>query len=105
VGGSYVGPSSTLMQGQMYVEVLTPEHVTHPYPLVLVHGLAQTAMNWTTTPDGREGWAQWFAEHGWKVVMVDQPARGRSAWQPGIDAQVKSVPTTVVERMFTAPED
>jgi pimeloyl-ACP methyl ester carboxylesterase len=105
VGGTYAGPpEATVMRGQMYVELLTPEEVTRPCPLVLIHGLAQTAMNWTTTPDGRQGWAEWFAEHGWQVLMVDQPARGRSAWQPGLDGAVKTVPVPVVEKMFTAPE-
>lgn len=92
------------MHGQMYVEVLTPEETTHPYPLVLIHGVAQTAINWMTTPDGRQGWAEWFAEHGWQVCMVDQPARGRSAWQPGLDGAVKTVAVPVIEKMFTAPE-
>ncbi|MEJ1977206.1 MAG: hypothetical protein WDN49_14955 [Acetobacteraceae bacterium] len=106
VGGAYAGPATAqVMQGQMYVEALTPEHVTHPYPLVLIHGLAQTAMNWMTTPDGREGWAEWFAAHGWKVYMIDQPARGRSAWQPGLNGAVKSVPVALIEKLFTAPED
>lgn len=93
------------MHGQMYVEVLTPEEVTHPHPLVLIHGAAQTAINWMTTPDGRQGWAEWFAEHGWRVCMVDQPARGRSAWQPGFNGAVKPIPVSVIEKLFTAPED
>ncbi len=105
VGGTYTGPASAqVMRGQMYVEVLTPEHVTHPYPLVLIHGLAQTSMNWLTTPDGRSGWASWFVDHGWKVVMVDQPTRGRSAWQPSFDKELKSIPASFIEHYFTAPE-
>jgi pimeloyl-ACP methyl ester carboxylesterase len=105
VGGTYAGPpDAAVMHGQMFVEMLTPEQITHPYPLVLIHGLAQTATNWMTTPDGRQGWAEWFAEQGWQVCMVDQPARGRSAWQPGLDGAVKTVPVAVIEKMFTAPE-
>ena len=105
VGGEYVGPANAqVMQGQMFVEVLTPDHPTHPYPLVLIHGLAQTATNWMTTPDGRPGWAEWFAAHGWTVVMVDQPARGRSAWQPGFDGKLSVIPAQRVAERFTAPE-
>lgn len=105
VGGSYAGPASAqVMRGQMYVEVMTPQQVTHPYPLMLIHGLAQTSMNWLTTPDGRAGWASWFVDHGWKVVMVDQPTRGRSAWQPGLDKELKSIPAPFIEHYFTAPE-
>jgi pimeloyl-ACP methyl ester carboxylesterase len=106
VGGSYVESAGvSVMQGQMYVEALIPARVTQRYPLVLVHGGAQTAMNFTTTPDGRKGWAQWFAEQGWKVYMVDTPARGRSAWQPNIDGKLVVVPASRVERNFTAPGD
>lgn len=106
VGGHYAGPAGKqVMQGQMFVEALIPARVTHPYPLVLVHGLAQTATNWMTTPDGRQGWAEWFAGQGWAVYMVDQPARGRSAWQPDLDGAVKPVPAEVIQKLFTAPED
>jgi hypothetical protein len=63
----------------MFVEALMPEQVTHPYPLVLIHGVAQTAVNWMTTPDGREGWATWFARHGWGAcnLVVSRRSRGR----------------------------
>lgn len=105
VGGEYIGPANAqVMHGQMFVEVLTPDHPTHPYPLVLMHGLAQTATNWMTTPEGRPGWAEWFAAHGWTVVMIDQPARGRSAWQPGFDGKLSVIPAQRVAERFTAPE-
>ena len=58
IGGSYVGkPGEQRMHGQMYVEVLTPRRPRQGYPLVLIHGAAQTATNWMGTPDGRPGWA------------------------------------------------
>ena len=52
---------------------------THPYPIVMIHGGGQTGSNFTGTPDGREGWAQYFLERGYAVYVVDQPGRGRSA--------------------------
>ena len=67
------------MDGQIYVEVLAPKDVRRPYPLVLIHGAAQTATNWMGTPDGRKGWAEYFVEQGYVVYMIDQPMRGRSA--------------------------
>lgn len=80
VGGEYVGePGRQIMRGQMYVEALKPKAVSKPYPIVLIHGAAQTATNWMQTPDGRKGWAEFFLERGYMVYMVDQPARGRSA--------------------------
>jgi pimeloyl-ACP methyl ester carboxylesterase len=83
VGGKYVGePGKEIMQGQTYVEVLAPKDVRRPYPLVLIHGAAQTATNWMGTPDGRKGWAEYFVEQGYVVYMIDQPMRGRSAYHP-----------------------
>src|SRR5438093_10330423 len=83
------------MQGQIYVEVVAPKDVRRPYPLVLIHGAAQTATNWMGTPDGRKGWAEYFVEQGYVVYMLEQPSRGRSAWHPG------DGPT----RMFTAQQE
>ena len=96
VGGKYVGePGKEIMQGQIYVEVLAPKDVRRPYPLVLIHGAAQTATNWMGTPDGRKGWAEYFVEQGYIVYMIDQAMRGRSAWHPGDGAT----------RMFTAEQE
>ncbi len=73
IGGKYVGePGKEIMQGQIYVEVLAPRDVRRPYPLVLIHGAAQTATNWMGTPDGRKGWAEYFVEQGYVVYMIDQ---------------------------------
>ena len=105
VGGAYVGsPGKEVMRGAMYVEHLRPLKVLQKYPLVLISGTAQTAVNWMTTPDGRPGWAQYFIEQGFEVYLVDQPARGRSAWHPGIDGELRNFPVSTVETLFTAPD-
>lgn len=104
VGGRYVGdPGKETMQGQMYVEVLAPKEVRRPYPLVLIHGAAQTATNWMGTPDGRKGWAEFFVEQGYVVYMVDQPMRGRSAVHPS-DGATRMFTAPQEEFQFTAPE-
>jgi pimeloyl-ACP methyl ester carboxylesterase len=96
VGGHYVGePGKEIMEGQIYVEVLAPHEQKRPYPLVLIHGAAQTATNWMGTPDGREGWAEYFVGLGYVVYMIDQPMRGRSAYHPADGAT----------RMFTAQNE
>ena len=96
VGGRYTGAAgNTIMDGQAYVEVLAPKQVRRPFPLVLIHGAAQTATNWMGTPDGRKGWAEYFVEQGYIVYMIDQPMRGRSAVHPS------DGPT----RMFTAENE
>jgi pimeloyl-ACP methyl ester carboxylesterase len=105
VGGHYSGTGSNeVMTGQMYVEFLRPARVTRKYPLVLLHGAAQTATNWTGTPDGRAGWADYFLSQGYVVYMVDQPARGRSAWHLSTNGPLSGFSPSVVAQRFTAPE-
>lgn len=102
-GGRYVGePGKEVMTGQMYVEKRTPAKVTQPLPLVLVHGAAQTATNWMMTPDGRKGWAEHFLDKGYVVYLVDQPARGRSAWHPEVNGKLRMFTAAQLERLFTA---
>ncbi|MET0366646.1 MAG: alpha/beta hydrolase [Methylobacterium sp.] len=105
VGGRYqkVG-EKTLMVGQMFVEVRTPAKVTQPYPVVMVHGLAQSGLNFMTTPDGRSGWAQRFVEWGYQVYVVDQVGRGRSGTNPEVYGPYDRLGTRDLERTFTAPE-
>ena len=105
VGGKYVGEGENrIMAGQMYVEVLVPKKVRRPYPLVLIHGAAQTATNWMQTPDGRKGWADYFIEQGYVVYMIDQPARGRSPWHPNANGGLRMFGTGAIEKQFTATE-
>src|ERR1700730_12450864 len=92
------------MHEQMYVEVLTPRRLRSRYPLVLIHGAAQTATNWMGTPDGRPGWADYFVGQGYTVYMVDQPARGRSPWLPEVDGQLATFTADQIEARFTAPQ-
>jgi len=65
---------------QMYVEERIPARRTHRYPIVMVHGGTMSGVNYTGTPDGREGWAQYFVRRGYAVYVVDQPGRGRSGY-------------------------
>ncbi len=65
------------MAGQMYVEYQVPKNVKHPYPIVMIHGGAQTGAGLISTPDGRPGWAQFFVANGYVVYNVDQVGRGR----------------------------
>jgi pimeloyl-ACP methyl ester carboxylesterase len=65
------------MAGQMYVEYWIPKKVKYQYPIVLIHGGAQTGAGFISTPDGRPGWAQFFVANGYVVYNVDQVGRGR----------------------------
>ena len=46
----------------------------------MVHGGSMSGTNFTGTPDGREGWAQYFVRRGYAVYVVDQPGRARSGF-------------------------
>ncbi|MDB5414608.1 MAG: alpha/beta-hydrolase [Rubritepida sp.] len=105
VGGQYAGEGAAqLMRGQIYVEVVVPREVRQPYPLVLIHGAAQTATNWMGTPDGRQGWADYFAGQGYIVYMIDQPSRGRSSSDVGRDGRQINWAAGAIEDLFTSPE-
>lgn len=71
----------TITVNQMYVHYRIPKTVSGP-PVVMVHGSGHTGMTYETTPDGREGWATYFARRGFPVYVVDHSGRGRSGFDP-----------------------
>ena len=102
VGGQYVeGKTGPLMERQSYVEYFLPAQRTRPYPIVMIHGAAQTGSNFTGTPDGRKGWAQYFVEQGYAVYVIDQPGRGRSAYSDSMGPLTR-FPASQIEQRFTA---
>jgi pimeloyl-ACP methyl ester carboxylesterase len=92
------------MVGQMYVEYFIPRRRRSPYPIVMIHGGSQTGTNFTATPDGREGWAQYFVRRGHAVYVVDQVARGRSAHFSHSQGPVQAANLGRTERRFVAPK-
>lgn len=105
VGGEYVGEGKTrLMRGQAYVEVLVPKRTRQLYPVVMIHGGAQTSTNFLQTPDGRAGWADFLLAHGYVVYLVDQPARGRSPYHESTDGQMFAISPSAAAHSFVAPE-
>jgi pimeloyl-ACP methyl ester carboxylesterase len=102
-GGNYSVDGKS-MDGQIYAEFQIPAHQSHPYPIVFVHGGGQTGTNFTSTPDGREGWAQYFLRQGYAVYVVDQAGRGRSAYLAGTYGPQTSVNLDFVQKRFTAIE-
>ena len=91
-----------VMGGSAYVEVWVPKQIKHPYPIVYIHGAGQTATDWQQTPDGRPGWAYYFAKQGYVQYMVDSPARGRSPYVPGHDGNLNIRTAANLEATFTA---
>jgi len=105
IGGRYqkLG-DKTVMVGQMFVQSRTPARITQPYPVVMVHGLAQTGVNYLATADGRPGWVQHFVERGYQVYVVDQVGRGRSGTNPEVYGPYDRLGTRSLEKTYTAPE-
>jgi pimeloyl-ACP methyl ester carboxylesterase len=104
VGGRYFdADGGRFMSGQMYVEFYVPAKVSRPYPLVMFSGGGQSGLNYTGTPDGRDGWMQYFVRQGYAVYVLDQPSRARSPHQPEIGPQSRNT-VERIEQRFTAPE-
>lgn len=105
IGGRYqkLG-DKTVMVGQMFVQARAPAKITQPYPVVMVHGLAQTGVNFLATSDGRPGWVQRFVEKGYQVYVVDQVGRGRSGTNPEVYGPYDRLGTRTLEKTYTAPE-
>ena len=91
------------MVGQMYVEFFIPRIAKSPTPIVMIHGGSQTGTNFTGTPDGREGWAQYFLRRGHSVYVADQVARGRSAHWSQSQGPVATANLQRTEQRFVAP--
>ena len=104
-GGTYSTVNGKqVLSGQLYVEYQIPARKTHPFPIVMIHGLWQSGTNFTGTPDGREGWAQFFLRQGYAVYVVDQPGRARSAYTADVYPVQGQPNLEDVQRRFIAPE-
>ena len=104
-GGKYSTVNGKqVMSGQLYAEFQIPAKQMHPYPVVMVHGGGQSGSNFTGTPDGREGWAQFFLREGYAVYVVDQAGRGRAAYvSDAYGPPTQTNPETIQQR-FTSVE-
>lgn len=66
----------------IYYEHLQPGVDTAKPPILFIHGGSQTGACYRTTPDGRQGWADYFAVLGFPCFVADWPGYGRSASTP-----------------------
>jgi len=73
-----VDPNGTYQTGQMYVQYFLPQNERGSAPLLLWHGGGMTGVNYESTPDGRQGWLEFFLRKGWSVYNSDAVERGRS---------------------------
>jgi len=74
--------AGTRMRGQSFVQFEVPLHVTHRYPVVMIHGGGGQGLDFITTADGRDGWATTFLRAGYQVYVVDRAGHGRAFYDP-----------------------
>ena len=104
-GGKYsTEGGQQALSGHLYAEYQIPSRQTHPWPVVMVHGGGQSGTNFTGTPDGREGWAQYFLRRGYAVYAVDQPGRGRAAYETKAYGPATPVNFETAQSRFVSPE-
>ena len=75
-----VDPNGTYQVEQMYAQYFLPANRRGSVPLMLWHGGGLTGVTFETTPDGREGWLNYFIAKGWDTYNVDAVERGRAGW-------------------------
>ena len=104
-GGKYSTVNGVrVMSGQLYAEFQIPANLRSLWPIVMIHGGSQSGTNFTGTPDGREGWAQFFLRRGYAVYVVDQPGRGRAPYQSELYGPARAAPLDSTQSRFVAPE-
>jgi len=75
-----VDPNGVYQVEQMYVQYFLPVRERGTVPLLLWHGGGLTGVSYETTPDGREGWLNYFVRKGWATFNSDAVERGRAGW-------------------------
>ena len=72
--------NGTYLVESMYVQYFLPANRRGSVPLLMWHGGGLTGVTYETTPDGRDGWLNWFVKQGWDVYNSDAVERGRAGW-------------------------
>ena len=75
-----VDPNGVYQVEQMYVQYFLPALERGTVPVLLWHGGGLTGVSYETTPDGREGWLNYFIKKGWATFNSDAVERGRAGW-------------------------
>src|SRR3569832_5734 len=75
-----VDPNGDYQVEQKYVQYFLPANEHGAYPLLMCLGGGLTGGTWETTPDGREGWLNYFLRKVWSIYNSDAVERGRAGW-------------------------
>ena len=75
----------------------------------MIHGGGGQGTDWLETPDGRDGWADYFVADGWDVYVIDRPGHGRSQSNPSCSSNGMSASgyanTGIISFLSTADAD
>jgi pimeloyl-ACP methyl ester carboxylesterase len=74
--------SVKFMPEGIFYDLLDPDGETGKQTIVMIHGGGHTGFCFFATPDGRPGWAPYFATRGYRVIIPDWPGVGRSGYIP-----------------------
>ena len=110
VGARFIGHTTEAADGgsvnvvnAMFVQYFLPADARHEYPVVMIHGGGGQGTDWLETPDGRDGWADYFVADGWDVYVVDRPGHGRSQSNAACgDGTVGTANSAVISRLATS---
>lgn len=97
----HINPNGTYSVEQMYVQYYLPHQSNGREPLVFWHGGGMSGAAWETTPDGREGWANYFLRQGWDIYVCDAVERGRSGFAPFPDIWPEGPVIQTMEDIYT----
>jgi pimeloyl-ACP methyl ester carboxylesterase len=75
-----IDPNGVFAAEHAYVQYFVPATMHGDVPLLLMHGGGMTGAAFETTPDGREGWLNFFLRRGWAVYNADAVERGRAGF-------------------------
>ena len=73
-------PNGQYMVEQMYVQYFLPKNRKGKYPLLMWHGGGLTGVTYESTPDGRDGWINYFVRKAGTSTVSDAVERGRSGF-------------------------
>jgi len=85
-------PNGKYQVEQMYVQYFLPQNRKGKLPLLMWHGGGLTGVTYETTPDGREGWLNYFIRKGWDTYVSDAVERGRAGWTDTFKGDALSLP-------------
>ena len=110
VGAKFVGYTtksadngSVDVLNPLFVQYLLPERRRHEHPIVFIHGGGGQGTDWLETPDGRDGWVDYFVAAGWDVYVVDRPGHGRAQSNAACgNGQVRVGNSAIISRLSTA---